>query len=200
MAIAAPESPLTQIKTVLEHLQFPTYLMEASAEIPFEQLLVSLDPESEQQVSLYVMQLMFSEDILHASAHEAVLPLEARTENVTLQFFMDLPMTFAPERLLDTYRLVSAYNKLLPLGGLNLTEHGDKSGLFFHYAHVVERAHLSISVVVDILETVQFFLTLFVPQLQAFQHNQKDLATVLQETEAAREHAIASLSAATSEV
>lgn len=198
MTIATSETPLARIKTVLEHLQFPTYLMEPSAEIPFEQLLVSLDQGAEQQVSLYVMQMMFSEDILHATRDDAP-SLDAAVENVTLQFFMDLPMTFAPECLLDTYRLVSAYNKLLPLGSLNLTENGEQSGLFFHYAQVVERDNLSVPVVVDILETVQFFLTLFVPKVQEFQSNQKDLATLLEETEAAWGTALEALGAVTSE-
>jgi hypothetical protein len=174
MTVSTDLSPLAQIQALLNELAFPNHLLTPSADMPFPQLLVSLDQVTDPNISLYVMQIMSSEDLLQ------VQPAEA-PPTTTLQFYMELPMSFASDRLLDTYRLVSAYSKLLPLGSLNINE---QSGLFYHYAWATARAGLSLATVVEILETAQFFLTLCVPKVQEFQVGATDLAAVLETTEA----------------
>lgn len=196
------ESPLSRLKSLLDAVHLPAYLMAASPEIPFEQLLVSLAPASEEAGSAdseshYVMQLRFAEDILRAARpldpQAAEAPEAHAIDSSTLQFFMELPMDLHPERLLETYRLLDAYSKLLPYGALHLTESGEAPGLFFNYNLAASSQDISALLIIDILESLQFFLGLFVPRIESLQREGGELSAILAATEADWESALQSL-------
>lgn len=196
------ETPLARLKSLLNAVHLPAYLMARSPEIPFEQLLVSLDPAdptAETQIdSTYVMQLFFTEDILRSAPPldpDAGVPAAHQIDSTTLQFYMDLPMALNPERILDTYRLLAALSKILPYGALYVNEAGDTPGIFFSYALAAESPNISALLIIEILETLQFFLSLFAPRIEGFQFGSQDLMQTLQATEADWEQVLAGLSA-----
>ncbi|PIQ25378.1 hypothetical protein COW36_06655 [bacterium (Candidatus Blackallbacteria) CG17_big_fil_post_rev_8_21_14_2_50_48_46] len=177
-------TPLSKLETILNHIGLPAYREEKSEEIPFEYVLVALDEEIEKEPE-YFLKLVFMEDILNTpgAQGETIEHPEHLNRFATLQIYLEIPLQIPQQRLLDTYRLVSALSSLIPNGSLVINEAEENTVVYFSHTHLMRPETLDIGLVVEIIDQTKFFLNRFLPQIQSFSQGAMSLSEILEETQ-----------------
>lgn len=176
---------LARLAEILNYVGMPAHYAAPSEKVPFEELLVALDNPETAEEPKYLVKLFFVEDLLTPAAEVGPEFEAERASTSTLQIYLEQELELNPEKALDTYRLVTIFGRLIPVGGsLGILENAEGSDVYYSYCLPTEQKGLNATWVIDILETLQFYLTGFLPQLHAFQTNQQSLAEVAAEIQA----------------
>ncbi|MGV3524281.1 MAG: YbjN domain-containing protein [Candidatus Sericytochromatia bacterium] len=177
------ETALARLHSVLTQLGLPTLLMPPSEESPFEQVLVAIDetPPPEGEPHRYVFQLFFAGEVLASQRAEAGVPEPDEAETAILQALINLPIHAEPEQVLPLYRLLSVFNRILPVGAFELNEDDQ---VYLRYGLLAERqADITLPQVVDMLEMLGFFVLRFAPAMAELVYGGASLETVLAQAE-----------------
>lgn len=68
------------------------------------------------------------------------------------------------------------FGRLIPVGGsLGILEAAEESDVYYSYSLPTEQCALNSDWIIDMLETLQFYLSGFLPRLHAFQTNDQTL-------------------------
>ena len=170
------------VKSVFENLQkslhqwgFNTYLMPESEENIIEQLLVSLNPEGQSEEDFPPIQIMFINDMVKKSDLLNGKDLEM---TYILQLFLALPVTFPEEKLLDAYKLISVFSRIIPTGYLGI---GD-DGVFFRYTILSDKREVNSKLATESVKFTSFFVSRFYTKIKELSTGQKSLETLLEES------------------
>lgn len=181
MTITAEKpTTLARLAEILNAVKMPAHYTSATSEIPFEKLVVALDNAETVEAPIYLVNLYYVEDLL-APAQDLGADFDAELNRTsTLQFYLEQSLELNPEKLLDTYRLLSMLGRWVPVGGsLSVLESNEGSDLYYTYAMPTENKTLNAIWILDILETMQLFLTGFFPRIHAFQTSDESLEEVV---------------------
>ena len=174
-------TPFSRLAGVLQQLGLPAMLIPASDESPVEQLLVSIDEATPpDQDSRYVLQMFFPSDVAEAARLAAGQPPN-EDETAILQFMMSLGMQVPPDRQLEVYRLMSLFNRMLPVGALDLTE---EDVVYLRYALLADtKTDITIPQVVEVLELLGFFVPHMAPAIAAVLSGEQTREQAIEATE-----------------
>lgn len=178
--VSQTHSPLMTLRLILQQLQIDSLLVEISEDSPFEQLLVAMDEEvPPDQEPQYALQLFFANDVLAATS-SAPMPI-ADDITLILQFMLSTPYTVPAERLLETYQLLSSFNRLLPVAAFDISQ---ESQVYLRYGLLAEsKADIDWAQVVETIELLGFFINRLVPQIAQLVEGKQSLSDVLLSTE-----------------
>jgi hypothetical protein len=179
-----PQTYLGKLEFILNQVGLPAYLSPKDAEIPFDYLLVALD-EDLTQPPKHLLKLLFIEEVLNTPGEqgEKIEQPERMGRFSQLQFYLELPIKVPATKLLDTYRLVSAFSSLMPNGALVLNEAEKNTVVYYSHTLMSRPETVDIGVVVEIIDQTRFFLPRFLPQLFTFVSTPKPLKVILAETQ-----------------
>ena len=174
-------TPFSRLAGVLQQLGLPARLIPASDESPVEQLLVSIDEATPpDQDSRYVLQMFFPSDVAEAARLAAGQPPN-EDETAILQFMMSLGMQVPPDRQLEVYRLMSLFNRMLPVGAFDLTE---EDVVYLRYALLADtKTDITIPQVVEVLELLGFFVPHMAPAIAAVLSGEQTREQAIEATE-----------------
>ncbi|HEY9840101.1 MAG: YbjN domain-containing protein [Candidatus Sericytochromatia bacterium] len=174
-------TPFSRLAGVLQQLGLPAMLIPASDESPVEQLLVSIDEATPpDQDSRYVLQMFFPSDVAEAARLAASQPPN-EDETAILQFMMSLGMQVPPDRQLEVYRLMSLFNRMLPVGAFDLTE---EDVVYLRYALLADtKTDITIPQVVEVLELLGFFVPHMAPAIAAVLSGEQTREQAIEATE-----------------
>lgn len=176
--ITETRSNLARLAEILNSVGMPAEHAPASDEVPFEVLWVALDDPTGTREVHYPVKLFFVEDLLQPDTPDPDFEAE-RTRTATLQIYFEQPIALSADKLLDTYRLVTIFGRLIPVGGsLGLLETADGADVYYSYSLPTEQRGFNAGWVIEMLEMLQFYLTGFIPHLHAFQTNDQSLEAV----------------------
>lgn len=181
MTITAEKpTTLARLAEILNAIKMPAHYTMETPEVPFEKLVVALDNAQTIETPIYLVNLYFVEDLL-TPAQDLGEDFNAELKRTsTLQFYIEQPLELNPEKLLDTYRLLSMLGRWVPVGGsLSVLESHEGSDLYYTYAMPTDNKTLNALWIIDILETMQLFLTGFFPRVHAFQTSDESLEEVI---------------------
>jgi hypothetical protein len=155
---SAKQSPLERIQQPLTLVGFETCLLPKGPESPFEQLLVALDQDLEEdEEAQLVLQLFFTRDAAKDAETE---PLQSALS--VLQFFVALPEALPEAHLLEAWRLCAFFTQLMPMGAFQITPHNRP---YYRYCHLNPGPALKPETVVEILELISLFVNTLQGQL-----------------------------------
>ncbi len=179
-----PQSYLGKLEFILNQVGLPAYLSPKDAEIPFDYLLVALD-EDLKQPPKHLLKLLFIEEVINTPGEQGeVIEQPERVGRFSqLQFYLEMPIKVPAAKLLDTYRLVSAFSSLIPNGALVLNEAEKNTVVYYSHTLMSRPETVDIGMVVEIIDQTRFFLTRFLPQLFTFVSTPKPLKVILAETQ-----------------
>lgn len=155
------QSPLERIQQPLSLVGFETCLLPKGPESPFEQLLVALDSDLEDdQEAQLVLQLFFTRDAAKDAETE---PLQSALS--VLQFFVALPETLPEAHLIEAWRLCAFFTQLMPMGAFQITP---QNRPYYRYCHLsTGNTALKPETVVEILELISLFVNTLTSHLPA---------------------------------
>ncbi len=160
------ETYFTRMAGVLDQLEMPTLILPVTEENQIEALLVSLDdpPPTEENPARFVAQLFFASDAVTAAYEQSGGPEPEEGETAILQFALALGLNCPETRHLDIYRLMSIYNRILPVGALDLNEENE---LYVRYGLLADTKNaITIPQVVEVLEIFSFFIPIMADGLE----------------------------------
>jgi hypothetical protein len=115
----SPPTPLQRLAQVLQAVDFETVSIPATAEQPFEQLLVSL--EAAGPLGDHPFVLLFQDDAARAMARQAGVSLDPDPAHL-LQFQTQLPLDVPEGDKTWLFLAMNLINQWLPIGQLNFNE------------------------------------------------------------------------------
>lgn len=175
-------STLARLAEILNAIGMPAHYTAPTDSIPFEKLVVALDNAQATEEPLYLANLYFVEDLLVPAQDLGAEFEQERSSTQTLQIYLDQPLDLNPDKILDTYRMVSILGRWIPVGGsLAILESSEGSSVYYTYAMPTEDRALNANWILDILESLQLFLTGFLPRIHEFQTQDKSLEKVIME-------------------
>jgi hypothetical protein len=182
--LSTASTPLERLELILNHIGLPSYREPRSEAVPFEYLLIALDENLEKEPE-YFLKLIFLEDILHTPDEEGnptAFP-ESLDRFATLQYYLEIPVKIPTPRLLDSYRLVSAFSSLIPNGGLVINETEENTVVYFSHTLLLRSQVLDPGLAIELIEQTRYFLNRFLPQIQKFTTGTLSLTEILNQTQ-----------------
>lgn len=172
------KSAVERLKSVVNYANYPAQLAPLSADSEKQRLLVGpgaymfaqgqYDPQRP-----VVMEMAFLNDVLRSNA------LEPNPKVDYLQFMLDLPFEVPQEQHGAVCELIAVFNLLVPFGGFGLHENGKPT---FRYEHLVNREQdFEAFVVIEILNTLMFFIENLGYKIEALATGQDTLEQMLNE-------------------
>lgn len=171
---------LSRLAEILDQAGFPVYKMEATEEIPFEQLLVALD-EDEQDAVSYPMRLFYQEDILLLSEPEDSTIGAELEESATLFFLLEWQRNLPQDKFLDLYRLLNLWNGILPVGHF-IVQEASPQAILFRHALLHDEGYQAL-LIADLLEMMGFYLNRLLPLLDEWLSTDMPLEEIMQRSE-----------------
>lgn len=174
---------LQRIGDILEKMGYPVHFAERSPDVPFDQILLALD-EGENEAVNHVMRIYFQEDIIHNQPEwQAKLASADVDDTATLQFFAEWQLAIPTSKLLDTYRLLNVFGRMMPIGNFGMVEDDDLCGIYFRYTLMQRRDQYDILNILELVDVMQFYLNRLMPQLVHWFFKEMTLDAIIEQTE-----------------
>lgn len=186
VATADPEplTPLERMEAVLTYVGYQTINIPVSADNIAERLLVTLDPldedieidldEEEKQELLKnspLIQIMFLDELVQNPKED-----QDKFTPSTLQFYIALPFQIGADKLWESYRLLAIISQFVHIGNFGMDNNGV---VFYRYSFFTQKKEIDSILLVEIIQTINFFIKKFTSKILDFASGAKTLDEVI---------------------